>query len=127
MTDFWDMDFTDTGCYDVIYNHILVHKYYINQDKTEEIPFHEAIISWYNQVYTPIIKIIEKYKVLKSFKGRTNSDLYVWIVKHWDNLKSIYGLEYPLNEAALDFKQKYGVTKAEYIKLFLQAFFKRKK
>ena len=72
-------------------------------------------------------KIIEKYKVLKSFKGRTNSDLYVWIVKHWDNLKSIYGLEYLLNEAAWDFKQKYGVTKAEYIKLFLQAFFKRKK
>jgi hypothetical protein len=86
-----DLDFSATGRYDVIYNHILVHKYYLNQQVAEEIPLSEALVSWYKKVYQPIIKIIREDRLYLNFPGRTPGDLYVWIVKHWDFLKKKYG------------------------------------
>jgi hypothetical protein len=45
------------------------------------------------------------------FPGRTPSDLYVWIVKHWDFLKEKYGGGFSLSEAARDFSRKYGTVR----------------
>ncbi len=99
LTDDWNLDCTSPGQYDVLYNHILVHKYYINEKVEGEIPFTEAMLSWYRNVYQPVIKIIRRKKLLKKFRGRTESDLYVWIIKRWDELKRKYGDSFPLDEA----------------------------
>ena len=98
LTDYWNLDFTSPGQYDVIYNHILVHKYYINATVDHEIPFNEAALSWYHNVYQPVMHVIKKYHLLRKFKNRTASDLYVWIIKQWDELKQKYGVEYSLDE-----------------------------
>jgi hypothetical protein len=108
LTDCWDLNFTAPGSYDVIYNHILVHKYYLNQNREDEIPFPDALVSWYRNVYSPVISIIKEQWLLANFPGRSASDLYVWIVKHWDFLKKKYGLGYSLSLAAGDFARKYG-------------------
>jgi len=102
------LSFTQPGCYDVIYNHILVHKYYLNQKQEEEIPFREALVSWYNNVYSPIIRIIIEDSLCLNFPGRSPSDLYVWIVKHWDYLKKENTIDLSIDEAARDFSAKYG-------------------
>ena len=120
LTDDWELDFTHPGRYDVVYNHILVHKYFLNQNRKEEIPFADALVSWYNKVYRPIKKIIEDEKLCVNFPGRTQSDLYVWIVKHWDYLKKENGLDYPAAEAARDFSMKYGKSRGKIFRL-LQA------
>ena len=91
ITDYWCLDFSTTGCYDVIYNHILTHKYYLNLHKTEEVSMEAAIISWFETVYYPIAVTIQKQKLMKIFKKQTISDLYVWIVRYWDDLKSKFG------------------------------------
>lgn len=98
LTDYWNLDFTSPGQYDVIYNHILVHKYYINADVSHEIPFSDAVLSWYHNVYQPVMHVIKKYHLLRKFRNRTTSDLYVWIIKQWDELKQKYGVEYSLDE-----------------------------
>jgi len=108
------LNFTQPGCYDVIYNHILVHKYYLNQKQEEEIDFKEALISWYNNVYSPIIKIINEEKLCLNFKGIGQSDLYVWIVKHWDFLKKENGIDFTIDDAARDFSVKYGSGKGSF-------------
>jgi hypothetical protein len=107
LTGYGDLDFTSPGRYDEIYNHILVHKYFLNQHTSEEIPFSKALVSWYNKVYRPVIDIIKEQWLLLHFPGRSPGDLYVWIVKHWDFLKKKYGV-YSLAEAARDFSRKYG-------------------
>ncbi|MDR0656564.1 MAG: transcriptional regulator [Treponema sp.] len=104
-----DLDFTSAGRYDEICNHILVHKYFLNERVTEEIPFSQALVSWYHKVYKPVIETIQEERLYLNFPGRTLSDLYVWIVKHWDSLKKIYG-GYSLPQAALDFSRKYGTA-----------------
>jgi hypothetical protein len=110
LTECQDLDFSMPGRYDVIYNHILVHKYYLNQDMSGEIPFSDALVSWYHNVYDPIIQIIKEERLYLHFPSRTPSDLYVWIGKHWDSLKKKYGLHYSIADAAIDFSQKYGKT-----------------
>jgi len=113
LTDYWDLDFSSPGRYDVIYNHILVHKYYLNEDREDEIPFSEALVSWYNNVYNPVITIIREQWLLVNFPGRTQADLYVWIIKHWDFLKKKYGA-YSLSKAAGDFSNKYGQSQGKF-------------
>ena len=70
-------------------NMVINTKYYINQNQTEEISMPDAILSWHNQVYLPVINTIKKQKMMKKFKGRTTSDMYVWIIKYWDDLKGL--------------------------------------
>ena len=115
LTDYWDLDFTATGRYDVIYNHILVHKYFINEQQSTEIEFNDALISWFKMVYLPVIEVIEKYNLLSDFKNRTKSDIYVWVVKHWDRLKQKNGNDYSLDEAAKDFAEKRTSGKASFL------------
>lgn len=105
LTDYWDLDFTAAGRYDVIYNHILVHKYFINERQNIEIDFNDALVSWFRTVYLPVIGVIEKYDLIAGFKNRTKSDIYVWVVKHWDRLKQRNGNDYSLDEAAKDFAE----------------------
>ncbi len=125
LTGWQDLDFTAAGRYDVIYNHILVHKYYLNEHAAGEIPFADALVSWYNNVYKPIIDIIEEDRLYARFPGRTASDLYVWIVKHWDFLKKKYGVYFSVTDAARDFSVKYGKDRGTTLKEKLRAFFKR--
>jgi len=115
LTDSWNLNFSSPGRYDVIYNHILVHKYFLNENVEEEIHFNDALVSWYNKVYIPIIAIIREQWLLVHFPGRTEADLYVWIVKHWDFLKKKYGA-YSLAKAANDFSRKYGQGQGKFLR-----------
>ncbi|MCR4743288.1 MAG: transcriptional regulator [Treponema sp.] len=107
ITDYWCLDFSSPGRYDVVYNHILTHKYFMNQDKKEEVTMEEAIESWFNNVYYPLISIINRKHTLRAFPHRTLGDLYVWIVRYWDDIKQKYGDNIPMDEAVSDFKKKY--------------------
>lgn len=110
ITDFWCLDFSRAGRYDVIYNHILTHKYFLNQQQEEEVSMEDAILSWFTKVYVPIISTIQKKKILKKFPKRTYSDLYVWIVRYWDDLKHKFGNnEIPIDLAVEDFTKKYKI------------------
>jgi hypothetical protein len=129
LTDYWDMNFSSPGRYDVIYNHILVHKYYLNEDIEEEILLNDALVSWYNNVYNPVIAIIREQWLLVNFAGRTEADLYVWIIKHWDFLKKKYGT-YPLAKAAGDFSKKYGKNQGRslrFLTLLVNRIFRTRK
>jgi len=127
LTDYWDLDFSSPGRYDEIYNHIMVHKYYLNENIEEEIPYNDALVSWYYNVYDPVIKVIKEQWLLANFPKRTEADLYVWIIKHWDFLKKKYGA-YSLSKAADDFTKKYGQDKGRlwrFLALLVGRIFKR--
>ncbi len=99
-----------TGQYDEMLYHIIGHKYFINQNQTGEIPLAEAVCSWFQTVYTPIVEIVNEEHLLERFPGRTESDLYVWIIKHWHYLKEKYGNEVSVKDAADSYRSMFGVT-----------------
>ena len=103
--------FSNAGSYAELVNHILVHKYFLNEDSEQELTFKEGAISWYQTVYEPIISEVRKQGVLSSFPGNTEGDLYMWIVRHWDNLKHMSGShEVSIQSATSDYKARYGKT-----------------
>lgn len=123
ITDFWDIDFTSPGQYDEIYQHILIHKYYINQDKEEEISMEEAILSWFNNLYLPIVTAIKSQHILRRFRKRTPSDLYVWIIRYWDDLKHKFGDDVSIAEAASQFSEEFGEGTAKHLRNRIKALF----
>jgi hypothetical protein len=96
------IEFTEVGRYDDILAHIREHKWYMNLKKTEEIPFEQAAVSWYDAVYFPIVTILRETRLLARFPQTTEADLYVFIGKHWSELNRRYGPLFTLEEAAED-------------------------
>jgi hypothetical protein len=66
--------------FDRILEHIAVHKYFMGLDWQRDITDEEAVAHWYDKVYMPIIRIIRRSGVLKEFSGKTEADLYLWIL-----------------------------------------------
>jgi hypothetical protein len=96
------------GQYDRVLEHIDVHRWYMGEKRGAEVPYPEAVASWFDSVYSPLIEIIREQDVLKEFPGRTETDLYLWIIKHQWYLRETYGEEVPMQEAAEQFTEDYS-------------------
>lgn len=119
--------FTAPGSYPEMVNHILVHKYYINQNKENEISFEEAAISWYKNVYEPIVDAVREEHILFDFPGHTEGDMYLWLVRRWDDMKRMQGRnDVTTQEAAKEMKKegRKNVIR-RYISFFLSKFSKK--
>jgi hypothetical protein len=72
------------GQFSRLLEQIDVHRWYLGVQRKREVPYEEAVVSWYDQVYMPLVKIIQKQGILKEFPGRTETDLYMWIItRQW--------------------------------------------
>ncbi len=91
---------TVPGMYDLLRNHINVHKWYLGEQRQSDVPYQEAVVSWYDNVYLPIIEIIREQAVLEDFPGRTETDLYLWVIDRWEWLREHYGSQVPVETAA---------------------------
>ncbi len=90
--------------FDRMLEHIAVHRYFMGIDLKRDISEEEAIAHWYDTVYMPIVKEIRKSKILKDFPGKTEGDLYLWVLDHQHYLAEAEGESLrPPEEAALKF------------------------
>ncbi len=90
--------------FDRMLEHIAVHRYFMGLDLKRDISEEEAIAHWYDTVYMPIVKEIRKSKILKDFPGKTEGDLYLWVLDHQNYLFEEEGQTLqPPEEAARDF------------------------
>lgn len=90
-----------TGGFDRLLEHIAVHRYFMGLDQQRDISEPEAVIDWYDRVYLPIVRIIRSSKILQEFPGRTEGDLYLWVLDHQKYLAEAEGqpLEPPVAAA----------------------------
>lgn len=80
--------------------HIAVHRYFMGKDFKRDISEHEAVEHWYDTVYMPIIHIIRESGILKDFPGKTESDLYLWVLDHQHYLYKEQGQPLQMPEEA---------------------------
>ena len=100
---------TEPGMYSAILEHIDVHKYFMDLEARREHTYQEAVASWYDNVYLPMVEVIREYDLLKDFDDRTEADLYVWLIRHQGALTKEYGGEVVVPSArdtAEDFLEK---------------------
>jgi len=62
--------------------HIAVHLYFMGIDQKRDISEEEAVAHWYDTVYLPIVRVIRESGILDQFPGKTEGDLYLWVLDH---------------------------------------------
>ena len=108
ITDDWKLDLSVVGEYDVIYNHIITHKEFMQKNQSEPVGMTDAVMSWYNTVYLPVIGMLKKRHIMRKFRKYTTADMYVWLIKYWDELKKKFGENVSLDTAAEELSSTYG-------------------
>jgi hypothetical protein len=92
--------------YSRMLEHIAVHGYFMGLDQQRDIPEEEAVAHWYDTVYLPIVEVIRERGVLEEFPGRTEADLYLWVLDHQQFLHD-HGKELsPPEEAAQEYVKR---------------------
>lgn len=90
--------------FDRMLEHIAVHRYFMGLDWKRDISEEEAVTHWYDTVYLPIVKVIRKSRIIKGFPGKTEGDLYLWVLDHQHYLAEEEGQPLqPPEEAAREY------------------------
>ncbi len=103
-----NISFTIPGGYTQLRDHISVHRYYMGQQRGKAVERAEAVASWYDNVYMPVIRLIRQHKILDRFPGRTEGDLYLWIMDHLYYLRQRRGPDADAEDAATDFAERFA-------------------
>jgi uncharacterized ParB-like nuclease family protein len=83
---------------------IAIQRHWLGREQNRELPWLEAVVDWYDQIYLPLATKVQEEGILSLFPGRTEADLVVWILRHWEKLERAYGGEdVPPDEAFADF------------------------
>jgi hypothetical protein len=82
---------TEPGRYRILLRHIIVHQYFRNLDleragSEQRLEWPAAVMSWYDNVYLPVVEAIRQHDLLADFPNRTEADLYLWIAFHREDL-----------------------------------------
>lgn len=101
------IEFTTPGRYQDLIEHISVHRYYLSQERSDFVPWEEAATHWYDHLYRPVVHVIRDEGALDQFPGRTEADLYLWVMNHLHHLREQYGPAVDPELAASDFARHF--------------------
>ena len=103
-----DLQVTIPGRYQILEEHIEVHRYFMGLERKREIPYEEAVTHWYDHVYLPLEHIIREQGILRDFPERTATDLYLWILEHQGELEKQLGWKISPERAAVDLATRFS-------------------
>ncbi len=70
------------GQYPKLIEHINVHRYFMGENRGNDISYPDAVSDWYDTIYQPVAEIIHDRNLLRDFPDRTEADLYLWIMDY---------------------------------------------
>jgi hypothetical protein len=80
------LELSDLADYRRLAEHIEAHGFRLSQLWRRYVPPEETLRDWHEHCYAPIAAMIREERVLDAFPGRTELDLYLWIVRHREQL-----------------------------------------
>jgi len=84
---------TTPNGYERLLEHVKGHRYFLGIERGGPVPWEEAVRSWRDSVYRPMLEIIGRSGILKDFPRRTATDLYLFTMDHLHHLRERYGSE----------------------------------
>jgi hypothetical protein len=101
------IEFTIAGGYARLIEHIAVHRYFMGLEQEGLVSEDQAVLSWYENLYRPLAEIVLERGTLAEFPGRTEADLYLWIMDHQHYLRERFGGGVEIAAAAEHFADHY--------------------
>ncbi|MFC4456634.1 transcriptional regulator [Deinococcus sonorensis] len=108
MPDHLEILFTTPGRYQKVVEHIQTRKYYLDRKHGRDVAWEEAVCSWYVRLYARMVEQMHKHEVLARFPGRTEADLYLWMMDHRYFLTQRYGFDVGSELATVDFSKHHA-------------------
>lgn len=102
------IEFTIPGGYGALAQQIDQHRQALQASGQPDLASQAAILAWYDDVYLPISAAIRDTGLLAGFPGRTEADLYVWMLYHLVALQAVYGPGVDAEIAFTDFVEQRG-------------------
>lgn len=93
-----DYRVTTPAGYERLLKHISDHRYYRGIDLGRPFGWEEAVASWRDLVYRPLVCRIRESGVMEHFPERTPTDLYLFAMDHLASLRERYG-DRPIDDA----------------------------
>ena len=82
-----DLHLSNPAEYERLLGHIDAHHYYLGTERQADVGYEDAVLSWYDSVYRPLVETIEAEGLLQQFPKMTTADLYLrvseyqWLVR----------------------------------------------
>ena len=114
--------FTTPGRYDILIEHIRTRRYFLGQRESGDVGWFEAVGSWYDRLYKRMVDEMRAARALAAFPGRTEADLYLWMMDHRYYLTQQHGEDVGSKKAATDFVRHYRPSRREVLASRLSAF-----
>lgn len=107
---FPDTDFTITaaGNYRTLENDIEAYRFIIESQVGAAISDEAAVRRWYEERYQPIVNLLCERGLLVEFPDRTETDLYVWLIRHQLDLQAELDWDIPPDIAAAHLADEHG-------------------
>jgi hypothetical protein len=81
---------TEPNGYERLLEHITVHRYYRGVETGRGQTWPEAVGSWRDAVYRPMVDAIRRSGIMEEFPQRTETDLYLFVMDHLHHLRERY-------------------------------------
>ncbi|MDQ4077106.1 MAG: universal stress protein [Chloroflexota bacterium] len=101
-----DLTVSLPGRYSILEQQIDAYQHVLEETHGEPVDFPEAAAAWYDNIYLPVVHVIRQEGILRDFPDRTETDLYLWIVKHREELTEALGWEIAPEDAASNLAEK---------------------
>lgn len=82
---------TALGRYDEMLEQIEAHRDWLRAIWHRDVSLPEAATDWYDYIYSPIVEVARERGVLEEFPDHTEADIYLWVMRHREELAQRYG------------------------------------
>lgn len=103
-----DLIVSQTGQYDKLRELIEVHGCVAEAERGQPLETQDAVLDWYDHNYLPVILTIRERGMLRDFPGRTETDLYIWLMEHSAELSAKLGWDVQPQNALNDLAQRFS-------------------
>lgn len=93
--------FTVPGRYLQLGAEIAQHREWLDRQHIYTVSYEEAAADWFDNVYAPMVEVIQAQKVLAEFPGRTEADLAAYILRYRNVLQDRSGQIPPADATSL--------------------------
>lgn len=86
-----DLSLTEPGGYQRLREAIEVHRALLEAERGQPVADGEALTSWHDNDYLPVVEVVRERGMLRDFPGRTEADLYLWVAENATELRGQLG------------------------------------
>ncbi|MCJ7661419.1 MAG: universal stress protein [Anaerolineales bacterium] len=103
-----DLRTTVAGKYQIIMDQIDTYRYVLALERDQEISYQEAVVHWCDEIYMPVVEVIQERNILRDFPKRNEIDLFLWISDHHDELIEELGWDVSMESTAADLPVRFS-------------------